>query len=136
MRIVVMVVGCLGIFTVSSAAVAQNTFKTWKTPLAVCGVRHVGSDVRRFVATEANNTLSYDFTPSEEDWRFYGCARDPNAPERVPTLAELLAGLNEKPDCAKQAATWAKMSLSQRREVSRLNARISGSESNDCGLTP
>jgi len=138
MRIVVMVLGCAGIFilSTSTAAVAQNTFKTWKTPLAVCGVRHVGPDVRRFVATEANNSLSYDFAPSEENWRFYGCARDPNAPERVPTLAELLAGLDEKPDCAKQAATWAKMSLAQRREVARLNARTSGSEATECGLTP
>lgn len=131
-----LVLGCVSVLAISGAADAQNSFKTWKTPLAICGVRHVGSVVRRFIATQANNSLSYDFAPSEEDWRFYGCARDPNAPERVPSLAELLAGLNEKPDCARQAATWAKMSLAQRREVSRLNARISGSESNECGLTP
>jgi hypothetical protein len=134
MRTLVMILGCLAVCATSSAAGAQNTFKTWKSHLATCGVRRVGSEVRRFIATETSHGLAYDFAPSEDDWRFYDCARDPNAPERVPTLAELLAKIDEKPDCAKQQASWAKMSAAQRREIRAINARIGGPD--QCELKP
>jgi len=131
MRIFAFAMICWGI---AGVAAAQNTLKTWTVAGTICGVRREGSEVRRFIVTDTPNGVAYDFAPSAAKWHDEWCDRAPNAP--TPSFSELMAKLEEKPDCARQAANWAKMTPAQRREVAALNARISGSEVTDCGLRP
>jgi hypothetical protein len=129
MRAIVIVAACLSF---AGAAQAQDTLKTWSSGNTICGLRRVGSQIRRFVAIDTGNGLTYDFAPSEETWSYELCDRDPNAPP--PSFASLMAELNKpRPSCEVQRQSWAKTSLAMRRKITELNARVGG---NDCGLVP
>lgn len=133
MRVIVIVAACLGF---AGAVQAQDTLKTWKSGDTVCGVRRVGSQVRRFVAVDTGNGLTYDFAPSAETWQSEGCARNPNAP--LPSFASLMAELDKpRPSCEARQAAWAKMSPAKRREIEAMNARIPAAYlDHDCELQP
>lgn len=123
MRTTVMMLGCLGAWTISSAVVAQNTLKTWTVAGTICGVRREGSDVHRFVVTDAGNGRAYDFSPSAAKWHQELCDRDPNAP--APSFESVMAKLREpEPSCVERRKTWSKMSVAERREVAAINARM------------
>jgi len=133
MRTVVVVLGCFTMWGIASAAVAQNTLKTWSVAGSVCGVRRVGSEVRRFVATDNGNGLSYDFAPSAAKWHEEMCDRDPNAPP--PTLESILARIDKpEPSCAEVQAEWTKLPEARRREIRAINARIGGPDR--CDVKP